>query len=75
MKHPAPAEGEVEVLEEEEVSNSGNSNVEVCISDVNLNQDFVEQAADDPDEVDQCEVENQNTGVSIISKNLVFYKT
>ena len=65
MKHPAPAEIEVEVVEvEEELSNSG-SNVEVCTSDVNLNQDFVDQAADDPDEVDhQCEVENQNNGSS-----------
>ena len=64
MKHPATAETEVEVVEvEEELNNSGSNDVEVC-SDVNLNQDFVEQAADDPGEVDQCEVENQGNGSS-----------
>ena len=65
MKHPAPAEREVEVVEvEEELNNSRSNDVEVCTSDVNLNQDFAEQAADDPEEVDQCEVENQNNGSS-----------
>ena len=49
---------------EEELSNSGSNDVEVCISDVNLNQDFVDQAADDPDEVNQSEVENQGNGSS-----------
>jgi len=61
--------GEVEVLEmEEEVTNSpSRSNDEeehVCASDIN--RDFVDQAADDPDEVDEeSEVdENQSNGQS-----------
>ena len=62
MKHLAPAEREVEVVEEEELSNGGRR-ANDCTSDVECNQDFVDQAGDDPGEVDQSEVE-ENHGQS-----------
>ena len=70
MKHPAPAEGEVEVVEvDERLGNGGSRSNDgeegVCTNDVNCNEDFVDQAADDPDVVDQqLEDENQSNGFS-----------
>ena len=66
VKHLAPAEGEVEVVEVEELSNGG-SRANGCTSDVECN--FVDQVADDPDEVDKSEVEeNQSNGQSGLNK-------
>ena len=75
VKHPikdlsstAGEDGGVEVVEvEEEVTNnssrSNNEEEHVCTSDINsINEDFVDQAADDPDEVDeQSEVEEDQS--------------